>query len=59
MTKYIAIIAATIAALISASCDGLSVDLNNDAFQGSYSAKGGMVIMPKIPSSIQLIEPAK
>jgi len=47
------------AALITASCAGLTVGINNDKLEGSYSAKGGLVIMPKVPTAIQIIEPAK
>ena len=47
------------AALISASCAGLTVGLANEALDASYSAKGGLVVMPKLPPVIQVIEPAK
>ena len=47
------------AALISASCAGLTADLKTDTLDGSYSAKGGLVIVPKVPTAIQIIEPAK
>jgi hypothetical protein len=53
MIKYIVTILATLAL---ASCEGLTVDLNNDQFQGSYSAKGGLVIAPQ---AIRIIEPSK
>lgn len=51
--KYILIAAAT-AAL--ASCEGLRVSLDNDQVQGSYSAKGGLIVSPK---AITIISPAK
>ena len=47
------------AALITASCADLTVGINNDILEGSYSAKGGLVIMPKVPTAIQIIDPAK
>jgi len=53
MIKYIVTILATLAL---ASCEGLTVDLNNDQFKGSYSAKGGLVISP---NAIRIIEPSK
>ena len=56
MTKYII---ASIATLVLASCEGLNVSLDNDKFQGGYSAKGGLVVTPKIPTSITIIDPAK
>ena len=56
MTK---IIIASIATLALASCEGLTVGINNDILEGSYSSKGGLVIMPKVPTAIQIIEPAK
>ena len=56
MTKFII---TAIATLALASCEGLTVGINNDKLEGSYSAKGGLVIAPKIPSSFQIIEPAK
>jgi hypothetical protein len=46
-------------ALITASCADLTVGINNDILEGSYSSKGGLVIMPKVPTAIQIIEPAK
>jgi len=46
-------------ALLTASCAGLTVGINNDILEGSYSSKGGLVIMPKVPTAIQVIEPAK
>jgi len=46
-------------ALIAASCADLTVGINNDILEGSYSSKGGLVIMPKLPTAIQVIEPAK
>lgn len=55
MIKYLLAAAASLAL---ASCEGLSVDLDNEHFQGSYSEKGGMVITPKTPKII-LIDPAK
>lgn len=56
MTKYII---TAIATLAIASCEGLNVSLDNDKFQGGYSAKGGLVVTPKIPTAITIIEPAK
>lgn len=53
MTKFII---TAIATLALASCEGLTVGINNDQLDGSYSAKGGLVITPK---QIQIIEPAK
>ena len=47
------------AALISASCAGLTVGLENEALDANYSAKGGLVVMPKLPPVIQVIKPAK
>ena len=56
MTKFII---TAIATLALASCADLTVGINNDKLEGSYSAKGGLVIMPKVPTAIQIIEPAK
>ena len=56
MTK---IIITAIATLTLASCAGLTADLKTDQLDGSYSAKGGLVVAPKIPTSFQIIEPAK
>ena len=56
MTKFII---AAIAMLALATCAGLTADLKTDNLDGSYSAKGGLVIMPKVPTAIQIIEPAK
>ena len=56
MTK---LIITAIATLVLASCEGLNVSLDNDKFQGAYSAKGGLVVAPKIPTAITIIEPAK
>jgi len=53
MIKYILLALATLAL---AACEGLSVNLDNDQFKGSYSAKGGLVISPQ---AIRIIEPAK
>lgn len=53
MIKYILLALATLAL---AACEGLSVNLDNDQFKGSYSAKGGLVILPQ---AIRIIEPAK
>ena len=49
---------AAIAALFLASCEGLTVGLDNEHLTGEYSAKGGLVITPKQPA-IVIIEPAK
>ena len=59
MTKLLTLFAALITALISASCEGLTVGLENEALNANYSAKGGLVVMPKVPPVIQVIEPAK
>jgi hypothetical protein len=56
MTK---LITAAIATLVLASCEGLTVGIDNEKFQGGYSAKGGLVVSPKIPTAITIIEPAK
>ena len=56
MTK---LIITAIATLALASCAGLTADLKTNTLDGSYSAKGGLVIVPKIPAAIQIIEPAK
>ena len=56
MTKFII---TAIATLALASCADLTVGINNDKLEGSYSSKGGLVIMPKVPTAIQIIEPAK
>ena len=56
MTKFII---TAIATLALASCADLTVGINNDILEGSYSSKGGLVIMPKVPTAIQIIEPAK
>lgn len=53
------LIIAAIATLVLASCEGLNVGIDNEKFQGSYSAKGGLVIYPKIPREITIIDPAK
>ena len=45
--------------LALASCEGLSVDLDNEHLSGTYSAKRGLVIVPKAPKGIVIIEPAK
>ena len=55
MTKLLTLFAA----LITASCADLTVGIKNDILEGSYSSKGGLVIMPKVPTAIQIIEPAK
>jgi hypothetical protein len=55
MTKILTLIAA----LITASCAGLTANFENEALDANYSAKGGLVIVPKIPAAIQIIEPAK
>ena len=55
MTKILTLIAA----LITASCAGLTANFENEALNANYSAKGGLVIMPKVPTAIQVIEPAK
>jgi hypothetical protein len=55
MTKILTLFAA----LITASCADLTVGINNDILEGSYSSKGGLVIAPKIPTSFQIIKPAK
>ena len=55
MIKYILLAVISVAL---ASCEGLSVDLDNENFQGSYSEKGGLVITPKTPT-IVIIDPAK
>lgn len=41
------------------SCEGISVDLDNKHLTGTYSAKRGLVIVPKAPKGIVIIEPAK
>ena len=46
-------------ALITASCAGLTANFENEALNANYSAKGGLVVMPKVPPVIQVIEPAK
>ena len=56
MTKYII---AAIATLVLASCEGLNVSFQDKHFGTSYSSKAGLVISPKIPTAITIIEPAK
>ena len=53
MIRYIITALATLAL---ASCEGLTVGINNDKLEGSYSSKGGLILTPK---AIQIIEPAK
>jgi len=53
MIKYII---TAISALALSSCEGLQVSLDNENFKGSYSSKGGLLI---VPQAIQIIEPAK
>ena len=59
MIKLLTLFAALITALISASCAGLTANFENEALNANYSAKGGLVVMPKVPTAIQIIEPAK
>ena len=56
MTK---LIIAAIATLVLASCEGLNVSFQDEHFGTSYSSKGGLVVTPKIPTTITIIEPAK
>ena len=42
-----------------ASCEGITAKYQGDAIDAEYSAKGGLVVYPKAPRAITIIEPAK
>ena len=50
---------ATITALILASCEGVSAQYQGVAIDAEYSSKGGLVIYPKAPAAIQIIDGTK
>ena len=50
---------ATITALFLASCEGITAQYSGEAIDAEYSAKGGLVIYPKAPAAIQIIEGSK
>jgi len=52
-------ILATITALILASCEGVSAQYQGEAIDAEYSAKGGLVVYPKAPAAIQIIDGTK
>jgi hypothetical protein len=50
---------ATITALILASCEGITASYKGEAIDAEYSSKGGLVVYPKAPAAIQVIEGTK
>ena len=58
-TQMIRIITAAISTLILASCENITATYQGEAVDAEYSPKGGLVIYPKIPQAVQVIEPAK
>ena len=50
---------ATITALLLASCEGVSAQYQGVAIDAEYSAKGGLVVYPKAPAAIQIIDGTK
>ena len=50
---------ATITALILASCEGITAQYSGEAIDAEYSSKGGLVIYPKAPAAIQIIDGTK
>lgn len=55
----IRIITAAISTLILASCENITATYQGEAVDAEYSPKGGLVIYPKIPQAVQVIDPAK
>lgn len=54
--KYIAIALITIAL---AACEGITASYQGKTIDAEYSAKGGLVVYPKAPRAITIIDPAK
>ena len=50
---------ATITTLILASCEGITASYKGEALDAEYSAKGGLVVYPKAPAAITIIEGTK
>ena len=50
---------ATITTLFLASCEGITASYKGEAIDAEYSAKGGLIIYPKVPQAIQVVDPAK
>ena len=49
----------SIATIALASCEGITAKYSGDAIDAEYSAKGGLVVYPKAPAAIQVIEGTK
>lgn len=59
MKHTITAIFATFATLILASCEGITAHYSGEAIDAEYSSKGGLVIYPKAPAAIQIIDGTK
>lgn len=48
-----------IASIALASCEGITAKYQGDTIDAEYSSKGGLIIYPKAPAAIQVIEGTK